>query len=398
MNSTRLERVTEEWKQAYKKYFGENATANCTNLTESLAPFYHYSSLPDYREYIKDLVSIDIGGGTTDVVFVKDSKPHFVTSFRFAANDLLGLGRDVSKIVAKHKQNIQDQISEFRILSKTMNSIEQNTEFGDFASFFFSLKDNEDLTEKGKSIDFNKTLREDNNQKLVFLLFFAAIIYHTAQIMKAKGQAMPRHITFSGNGSRIIDVLGKKDMLEKIATLIFEKIFAAKYGNDRQPKKLEIIPNTSNPKEVTCKGLIENTLDKDNKEEVPYEVLLGIDDNTLANRQTYSDLQKNADFIDKINSQVTAFFSYVLDELLKSEIKKQVGTESIEKALSIPRTAIEKAKEVVADKEDMKNITNRKIDKKIQDAEYGEIEETLFFFPIPVLLRTISKEIENKED
>jgi hypothetical protein len=397
MKLTRLDNVREKWEEAYKKYFGDNADNNCKNLTESLAPFYHYSSLPDYCEYIKDLVSIDIGGGTTDVVFVKDSKPHFVTSFRFAANDLLGLGRSASKIIAKHKQNIKNQIFEFRILSKTMNSIEQNTESGDFASFFFSLKDNEDLIEKGKSIDFNKMLKEDNNQKLVFLLFFAAIIYHTAQVMKCKGQTMPRHLTFSGNGSRIIDVLGKKYMLEKIATLIFEKIFDAKYGKDRQPKKLEIIPNTSNPKEVTCKGLI-NTLDKDDKEGAPHEVLLGIDDNTLANSQTYSDLQKKADFIDKINTQVTAFFSYVLDELLKSEIKKQVGTESIEKALSIPRTAIEKAKEVIAGKEDMKNITNRKIGKKIQDAEYDEIEETLFFFPIPALLRTISKEIENEEE
>jgi hypothetical protein len=393
MNTDRLGKVTEKWQQAYTKYFGTNAQKNCTNLTESLAPFYHYSSLSDYNGCIKDLVSIDIGGGTTDVVFVKDSKPNFVTSFRFAANDLLGLGQYVSKIVAKHKQNIQDQISEFRILSKTMSSIEQNTEFGDFASFFFSLKDNEDLTEKGKSIDFNKTLQEDNNQKLVFLLFFAAIIYHTAQVMKAKEQAMPRHITFSGNGSRIIDVLGKKDMLEKIVTLIFEKIFSAKYGNEGQPKKLEIIPNTSNPKEVTCKGTI-NTLDKE-LTHVSSAVLLGTDSVTFAQNQTYSDLQKNADLIDKINAQVTAFFTYVFDELLTSEIKKQVGTESIEKALSIPKTAIEKAKEVVAGKEDMKNITKNKIDTRNSSAE---IEETFFFFPIPTLLRTISKEIENKED
>lgn len=360
MNSTRLEQVTEIWEKAYKKYFGSNFADNCKNLTESLAPFYHYSSLPDYREYIKDLVSIDIGGGTTDVVFVKDSQPNFVTSFRFAANDLLGLGQYTGKIIAKHKQDIENQISEFLNLSKTMCSIEQNTDFGDFASFFFSLKDNEDLTEKGKSIDFNKTLKEDNNQKLVFLLFFAAIIYHTAQVMKAKRQSLPRHLTFSGNGSRIIDVLGKKDMLEKIATLIFEKIFDAKYGTDGQPQKLEIIPNTGNPKEVTCKGTINTWGEKLAK--VSYDVLLGTDDTTFADNQTYSDLQEqNADLIDNINSQVEAFFTYVFDELLKSEIRKQVGAESVEKALSIPQTAIDKAKEVVANKEDMVVTTPAKI-------------------------------------
>lgn len=395
MNTTRKEHVMEKWFSAYKKYFGtQRVEDNCKNLTESLAPFYHYSSLPDYREYIKDLVSIDIGGGTTDVVFVKDSKPNFVTSFRFAANDLLGLGQYVSKIIAKHKQDIEDQISEFRILSKTMKSIEQNTDFGDFASFFFSLKDNEDLTEKGKSIDFNKTLNEDYNQKLVFLLFYAAIIYHTAQVMTAKRQSMPRHLSFSGNGSRIVNVLGKKDMLEKIATLIFEKIFSTKYGSNGQPKKLEIIPNTSNPKEVTCKGTI-NTLDKE-LVEVSYDVLLGMDNSSFACKQSYSDLQKNnADLIDKINTQVDAFFTYVFDELLKSEIKKQVGTESIEKALSIPKAAVDKAKEVLSGKEDMKNITKNKIGKKDKSAE---IEETFFFLPIPTLLNTISREIENMED
>jgi len=394
MNSTRLEQVSEKWSVAYKKYFGNNADRNCTKLTESLAPFYHYSSLPDFREYIKDLVSIDIGGGTTDIVFVKDSEPNFVTSCRFAVNDILGLGQNVSKIISKHKQFIENGISEFRILSRTMNSIEQNIDFGDFASFFFSLKENEDLTEKGKSIDFNNTLKEDNNQKLVFLLFFSAIIYHTAQVMNAKGLSMPRHITFSGNGSRVIDVLGKKNMLEKIATLIFEKIFDKKYGNEGMPKKLEIIPNTSNPKEVTCKGTI-HTLDEKIKH-VDRKVLLGINSNTFANaNQTYSDLQKNADLINLINSQVRLFFTYVFEELLNNEIDLEVGTESIQNALSIPNSAINKAKEIVANNEDMNTITKKKIEAKDKTAK---IEETLFFFPIPTLLRTISKEIENNED
>ncbi|MDR3140787.1 MAG: hypothetical protein LBU37_03550 [Tannerellaceae bacterium] len=394
MNSTRLGEVEEKWTEAYKKYFSEDKVVDkCKKLTESLAPFYYYSNLLDYKDYIKDLVSIDIGGGTTDVVFVKDSKPNFVTSFRFAANDLFGLGLYVSKVVTKYKSRIENQISEFRILTRTMSAIDENTEFGDFASFFFSLKDNEDLTERGKSIDFNKMLKDDNNQKIVFLLFYAAIIYHTAQIMKAKGSSMPRHLTFSGNGSRIVDVVGKKEMLEKIATLIFEKVFDAKYGDDGNPKKMEIIPNTNNPKEVTCEGTIKTA--GETSANVPYEVLLGLGDSSFANTKTYSELLANTQLIDKIIAQVTAFFTYVFDELLKSKIGKQVGTESIERALSIPKTAINKAKEVVANKGDIENVVKNKINSK---DENSEVEETFFFFAVPTLLRTISKEIENKED
>ena len=68
-------------------------------------------------------------------------------------------------------------------------------------------------------------LQLDGKQKVVFLLFYSSIIYHVAQIMKAKSMDMPRYITFSGNGSRVISVLSDdKSLLEKFTKLIFEKI------------------------------------------------------------------------------------------------------------------------------------------------------------------------------
>ena len=50
----------------------------------------------------------------------------------------------------------------------------------------------------------------DSDQKLIFVLFYSAIIYHTAQIMKAKKMELPQHIAFSGNGSRIINIIETK--------------------------------------------------------------------------------------------------------------------------------------------------------------------------------------------
>jgi hypothetical protein len=78
---------------------------------------------------------------------------------------------------------------------------------------------------KNVDINFNSMLKRDNDQKLVFVLFYSAIIYHTAQIMKAKNLQLPRHITFSGNGSRIVNIIADKEVLAELSKYIFEKVY-----------------------------------------------------------------------------------------------------------------------------------------------------------------------------
>ena len=78
------------------------------------------------------------------------------------------------------------------------------------ASFLFGLKDNS-IAKKAKvndkKIDFSHILQDDEKFKIVFILFYTAIIYHIAQIVKAKGLDVPRHISFSGNGSKVIRII-----------------------------------------------------------------------------------------------------------------------------------------------------------------------------------------------
>jgi Ethanolamine utilization protein EutJ (predicted chaperonin) len=58
--------------------------------------------------HINNLVSIDIGGGTTDIVFIKDGKKaEYVTSFRFAANSIFGLGEHITPVVSKYQTEIE---------------------------------------------------------------------------------------------------------------------------------------------------------------------------------------------------------------------------------------------------------------------------------------------------
>ena len=65
-----------------------------------------------------------------------------------------------------------------------------------------------------KSVDFLYNLQVDDKFKIVFLLYYSSIIYHLAKIIKVANQGkvgedvfMPRHLTCSGNGSKIISAL-----------------------------------------------------------------------------------------------------------------------------------------------------------------------------------------------
>lgn len=411
MAGTRSKIIAEKWKLAYAKYFlgisvcniddlEENIKdilkENIKDLPESVAPFLYYKDDPKYKDAINNLVSIDIGGGTTDVVFVKDKKVEYVTSFRFAANSIFGIGEHITPVVSKYQSEIEGIIEandpHFN-LTNILNSIKAS-KFGDLASFFFSLSNNEDL--KNVEINFNSMLKKDKEQKLVFVLFYASIIYHTAQIMKARELPLPRHITFSGNGSKIVNIVADKDVLAEFSKLIFEKVYDQKYGNSG----LDIIQNTVNPKEVTCKGGIK-AADKDYVQTlfVPV-VLMGTDSTTFASdNDTYSSIDLDK-CVSNTNTEVKAFINYVIDDLLMQKYTKGgVVEETFLTALNLNQNTLQVAKDVCEKEEDFVTFTKNGIMGKIEsvtDTSSTKIEETFFFYPIACLLNTISTEINKK--
>lgn len=411
MAGSRSKIIAGKWKLAYAKYFlgysissvddldegaKEILKRNIVELPESVAPFLCYKEDSKFRDAINNLVSIDIGGGTTDIVFIKDGKTaEYVTSFRFAANSVFGLGEQITPVVSKYQSDIERIIENNDPQFKLRNILKSITGSlsGDLASFFFSLSDNEIL--KNIEVNFNSMLKRDNDQKLVFVLFYTAIIYHTAQIMKAKNLQLPRHITFSGNGSRIVNIVADKELLAELSKCIFEKVFGQKYGNSG----LDIIQNTKNPKEVTCKGGIK-AADKDYVQ-TPFNpvVLLGVDDTSFAtDSDTYSSVNIE-DSVIKTNKQVKAYVDYVLDDLLKQKYTKGVVAETFVKALNLNQQTLQVAKEVCSKDDDFATFTRNGIQRKIEtisDTASTQIEETFFFYPISSLLNAISNEINKK--
>lgn len=253
----------------------------------------------------------------------------------------------------------------------------------DIFSFFFSLASNKKILESGLKIDFNELLSQDDNCRYLFILFYAAIMYHIASIMKIKKLPMPRHITFSGNGSKILQILTpSNETLENFTKLIFEKVYGVDYDIDG----VTIIRNFENPKEATCKGGILNP------EPQPYsdidnlkQTLLGdgmgtfitgdIKYDAVGEKMQTDVLNEVIHFID-VFIQLNNEFSYVNKfsaEPSKWNLVKQCCEKDIKKHLK-------------------DGITQKK-EELHQTGTEPKIEETLFFYPLVGILNQMAQEL-----
>jgi len=256
MTTNHLKRFRRIWQESFDEVFNI-AEENLFDFPESIAPFYHYRSDGNIRTAAKPSVSIDIGGGTTDVMIYFDEKPQLITSFKFAGDAIFGNGFNgnisANGFVQKYKEQIEHTLSqnklveEIKILEKIYSDYQSST---DLINFLFSLEDNKNIKEKHLDIDFGKKLSDDDDFKIIFLLFYTSIVYHIAELMKLKGIAHPRNIVFSGTGSKTLKIVDSSKKLDSLTTL-FERIFNKVY--DVSDSKLTL-KTKENPKEVTCKG------------------------------------------------------------------------------------------------------------------------------------------------
>lgn len=381
MASKRIQKLKATWDTSYNKYFSGNSVTN--SLNESVAPIVYYFSR---YATATNLINIDMGGGTTDIAFAKNKEVLFVTSFKYATNVLFEntfSELDTNNgIVDFHKNSILNLLQEktanelVAIFKSSNNSLPAN-----MASFLFSLKENSLIKKAGindKVVDFNSLLRDDENFKIVFILHYVAIIYHVAHIVKNKGITEPRHIAFSGNGSKIVNILTTDTkLLAKFTRLIFEKVLERPYSGELEILGLD---KDSDPKESTCKGGIIGT---QNITSIDSPVILKADNKGFVESNiTYLDLDLN--YKKQVIQSVSKFFDFTfetLDKAIDFDNCFGVTKESIE----IARTVCQK---------DLMTYLDKGIAQRLDESNgKNKIEETVFFYPIKGVINAISQEI-----
>ena len=216
-------------------------------VAESLAPYYYYTKKEDVDAESRPVVSMDIGGGTTDfVVYHHGNEAVVISSVRFAGNniygDFLGRGPEYNGFMKAFAPDFDVKLRDISGVSDVYAKSKRSSV--EFVSFLYSLDNNPRMA--GKGISFSEELRANQELRVVLLLFYAAEVYYAAKLLEMQKLSTPAYITVSGTASKVLGLIGSYDALQKMAKRIFNDML-----HDDGNVELKQVDN---PKEITCKG------------------------------------------------------------------------------------------------------------------------------------------------
>ena len=404
MERRRYELYENLWKTCFKELISDDLKIK--GLPESIAPFEYYIKDGDTT----DLITIDIGGGTTDVVFAHNQKVDYITSFRFASNVIYGDAfaenqRRRNGLIESFYDYLDNQ-SELKNFLEKENILRDLSELKkekkssqDLALIFYELSKNKKVKEANleTALSFSEFIKKQHEFRILFILFYAAIIYHIAQIMKSKQLKPPHKIVFTGNGSLNIDYISTD---EKIIADFTQKIFTIVYEDDKIFKQnISIVINKKNPKEATCKGglLCEKSSDYDYDKIRGKIITLHSDgsnrvfsrtDNTPENKNSAI----NEEYRQKTVQENLKFLTIFFDEIIPFFAQKGYNIET--------DCNVQDIKEICFSKLDnYAQVGFQRKLKEIQKEKDSILSETLFFYPLIGLMKEISISIyESKKD
>lgn len=281
MDNKSKNRMNEIWRELMRDLFGVRFNPdnprdrgphdNLIEMPESVAPYYFHRDGSDFRASTKPSVSIDIGGGTSDIVVYVPSVgskrlPNIITSFRFAANTVFGDAYLTGQAEAnpmlqkyiKHFRDIYDRDNRDAyddvVTDPVLEDIVATKRSDDISTFLFAIGNKEENLGKPE-YSFNHLLAEDSDRKIIFVYFYASIVYYVAHMLKDKDIALPRHIFFSGTGSKILEILGERKLVDQLSQEIIEAVYGKRYQDEKDGYNFSIL-TSDEPKHITCRGAL----------------------------------------------------------------------------------------------------------------------------------------------
>lgn len=259
-----VRKLGDMWAKTFKEVFGINVNEdNIIQMPESVAPYYFYKSSSQFRGSASNVASIDIGGGSSDIVIFESGaqQPAVLTSFRFAANVLFGDGfsdvphGDSNPMLVKYvdyfKRLFDSDDERYGELNGILDDITAKRKSEDINAFLFSIENNK-VVAGNDVFSYNLRLNEDSQRKIVFIYFFVTLIYYVASVMKHRGLKMPRSVMFSGTGSKVLDIVGNHRDLDLISQAVFERVYGERYDGDG----FSVVMERKEPKQITCRGAL----------------------------------------------------------------------------------------------------------------------------------------------
>ncbi|OFY65305.1 MAG: hypothetical protein A2Y71_04830 [Bacteroidetes bacterium RBG_13_42_15] len=243
-------------------------------------------------------------------------------------------------------------------------------------------------------MEFNYTdfLKQDRKLKLPILIFYGAIIYYSANLLKKQGTLeIPKNILFSGTASKTIKIIDTQAGNPNISNL-FKYFFKQVMGIRNEQINIAL---SDNPKEITCKGVLRADINEDITN-CPVVFWLGGNDNSVWSRA----LNKSTDIPDTpyyrdletggnktlIENSVNHFFD-LLDGYFRGA--------NLEGDFGIDNSAYLKFKQMRSS-----NITDflEQGLKAFYKSPEKHIEETLFFYPLIGILNKLAFELANTDN
>lgn len=229
------------WKEKVAGYL--KSAAPPKRVYESEAPYYFLERTAQI-ENSESVLSIDIGGGSTDAMLFVNKLPRLGTSFNFAGNVLWSNGYNQLTNDAKENgfytkiNNLLTSEIEANPFFKSSKLHYESKSTDDIVNFWLANSDQLKIIDHLKSPDF----------KIVYLFHYCAVIFHLAQLLKSNNYSEPTCVIFSGNGSKYIDFIGSNEVLSEITSFIISKVFK------KEIKSPQIILPAKDRKEATCYG------------------------------------------------------------------------------------------------------------------------------------------------